>query len=38
MQYEKWKNENAEFATILNRLESSMDEINAVEDDLVSIF
>ena len=38
MQYKKWKKENAEFATILNRLETSIDEINAVEDDLLSIF
>ena len=37
MQYKKWKNENAEFATILNQLETSMDEINATEDDTVSI-
>ena len=38
MQYKRWKKENAEFATILNRLETSMDEISAIEDDLVSIF
>jgi len=37
MQFKKWKNENAEFATILNQLETSMDEINATEDDTVSI-
>ena len=38
MQYKRWKKENAEFATILNQLKTSMHEINAVEDDLVSIF
>ena len=35
MQYKKWKKENTEFATILNRLETSMDEISVVKDDLV---
>ena len=38
MQYKTWKKGNAGFATILNRLETNMDEINAAEDDLVSVF
>ena len=36
--YNKWKNENSEFGTILSRLESDMVDTNSFGDDSVNIF